>query len=107
VSLSVHRPGPLRQEWPRTEEAVVKQLDNPDLLGDAVRAVLDSDNPPVHLVISSDALRLIEPANGCGPAGPWGHILRIDDVEKGFLFTLDGLAELPGLVQEYNEQARL
>ena len=96
MSLSVHRPGPLRQEWPRTEEAVVKQLDNPDLLGDAERAVLDSDNPPVHLVIGSDALRLIEAGQRLSSGGDRGHILRIDDVEKGFLLPSTGSLSYPG-----------
>jgi hypothetical protein len=62
----------LRQEWPRTGEAVVKQLDNPALLGDAVRAVLDSDNPPVHLVIGSDALRLMEAGQRLWSGGDLG-----------------------------------
>jgi hypothetical protein len=36
-----------------------KQLGNPDLAADAVLAVLDAENPPVHLVVGSDALRIV------------------------------------------------
>lgn len=36
-----------------------KQLGNPDLAADAVLTVLDAVNPPVHLLLGSDALRLV------------------------------------------------
>ena len=36
-----------------------KQLGNPDLVAPAIMRVLGSTNPPVHLVLGSDALRLV------------------------------------------------
>ena len=36
--------------------------------------------------------------------GPWGHILRIPDVEDRCLFHLAGLDELPARVAEHNAQ---
>ncbi|NUT51396.1 MAG: HAD-IA family hydrolase [Saccharothrix sp.] len=53
----------------------------------------------------------IRPAQQAGIAtalirrGPWGHILRMPEVEDRCLFTLDGLATLPSRVAEHNAQA--
>ncbi|MCE6993266.1 HAD-IA family hydrolase [Saccharothrix sp. S26] len=53
----------------------------------------------------------IRPAQQAGIAtalirrGPWGHILRMPEVEDRCLFTLDGLATLPARVAEHNAQA--
>ncbi|MEV8440100.1 HAD-IA family hydrolase [Actinosynnema sp. NPDC051121] len=53
----------------------------------------------------------IRPAQQVGIAtalirrGPWGHILRMPEVEDRCLFTLDGLATLPARVAEHNAQA--
>jgi HAD superfamily hydrolase (TIGR01662 family) len=52
----------------------------------------------------------IRPAQEAGIAtalvrrGPWGHILRIPDVEDRCLFHLAGLDELPARVAEHNAQ---
>ncbi|MFD1146015.1 HAD family hydrolase [Saccharothrix hoggarensis] len=53
----------------------------------------------------------IRPAQQAGIAtalirrGPWGHILRMPEVEDRCLFTLDGLDTLPAGVAEHNAQA--
>jgi HAD superfamily hydrolase (TIGR01662 family) len=53
----------------------------------------------------------VRPAQQAGIAtalirrGPWGHILRMPEVEDRCLFTLDGLATLPARVAEHNAQA--
>jgi HAD superfamily hydrolase (TIGR01662 family) len=54
----------------------------------------------------------IRPAQQVGIAtalirrGPWGHILRVPEVEERCLFTLDGLVELPARVAEHNDGNR-
>lgn len=54
----------------------------------------------------------IRPAQQAGIAtalvrrGPWGHILRVPEVEQRCLFTLEGLVDLPARVAAHNAQTR-
>ncbi|MEU4449503.1 HAD-IA family hydrolase [Actinosynnema sp. NPDC050801] len=76
------------------------------------RVVHEASVPAGSVLYVGDRLdNDIRPAQEAGIAtalirrGPWGHILRVPDVEDRCLFTLDGLAGLPARVAEYNARA--
>jgi HAD superfamily hydrolase (TIGR01549 family) len=76
-----------------------------------VRVVEEAGVSPESVLYVGDRLdNDIRPAQEAGIAtalvrrGPWGHILRLPDVEGRCLFQLTGLDELPARVTEHNAQ---
>jgi NAD(P)-dependent dehydrogenase (short-subunit alcohol dehydrogenase family) len=61
------------------------QLGNPAKAGEAVLSILDLDDPPAHLVLGSDALRLIAAARDAVDADirQWEHLSRSTDFADG------------------------
>jgi HAD superfamily hydrolase (TIGR01662 family) len=71
------------------------------------RLVVEAGVPAGSVLYVGDRLdNDIRPAQDAGMAtalirrGPWGHILHAAEVEARCLFRLEGLAELPALVQD-------
>lgn len=104
-------------------EKILRELDLPmDVLGTSDswgaekpstaffdRLVVEADVPADRILYVGDRLdNDVRPAQEVGLAtavlrrGPWGHILRDDDIETRCLFRLDGLTELPELVGQHN-----
>ncbi|WP_405060066.1 oxidoreductase [Kribbella sp. NBC_01505] len=61
------------------------QLGNPAKAADAVLAVIDAENPPVHLVLGSDALRLVDAGRAAVNADieTWEQLSRSTDFPDG------------------------
>nr|WP_090277000.1 oxidoreductase [Mycolicibacterium komanii]CRL70821.1 short chain dehydrogenase [Mycolicibacterium komanii] len=61
------------------------QLGDPDKAAEVVLAVLDMSDPPAHLVLGSDALRLIGAARAAVDADieRWDHLSRTTDFADG------------------------
>ncbi|USX52840.1 oxidoreductase [Lentzea sp. HUAS12] len=74
--------GPIREA---RQAASGNQLGNPQKAAEAVLAVLDAEKPPVHLVLGSDALRLV--ANGraavTADIEAWEELSRSTDFPDG------------------------
>jgi NAD(P)-dependent dehydrogenase (short-subunit alcohol dehydrogenase family) len=66
-------------------EASGKQLGNPAKAAEAVLSILDADEPPAHLVLGSDALRLISAARGAvdNDIRKWESLSRTTDFADG------------------------
>ncbi|MBB4963540.1 HAD family hydrolase [Saccharothrix violaceirubra] len=76
------------------------------------RVVREAGVPASSILYVGDRLdNDIRPAQEVGVVtallrrGPWGHILRVPEIEERCLFRLDGLAELPALVAGHNERS--
>ncbi|MFN6548335.1 oxidoreductase [Mycolicibacterium nivoides] len=65
------------------------QLGNPASASDAVLAILDVADPPAHLVLGSDALRLISAARAAVDADmrQWERLSRSTDFDSGAQIT--------------------
>ena len=61
------------------------QLGNPDLVASAIMRVVESANPPVHLVLGSDALRLIDKSQSAlrEEISAWAEVSRSTDFPDG------------------------
>lgn len=61
------------------------QLGDPDRAADAILRVLDADDPPAHLVLGSDALRLVAAGRGAfdGEVQAWDELSRSTDFAEG------------------------
>jgi NAD(P)-dependent dehydrogenase (short-subunit alcohol dehydrogenase family) len=66
-------------------EASGNQLGNPDKAAEAVLAILDAPTPPAHLVLGSDALRLVAAARAAVDADirQWETLSRSTDFADG------------------------
>ncbi|QAY71989.1 oxidoreductase [Agromyces protaetiae] len=74
--------GPIRQ---RRLEYSGSQLGNPEAAGQALLTVVDAENPPRHLLLGSDALRLVGDARAEFDAetADWEELSRSTDFPEG------------------------